>query len=517
MTSNVAPPRFGEHQRERLTKLLRLVGSVHEHESTAARAAISRLLQQFTKTWSDLVELLGGSQASIHPDLVRNLTGLGSDDCAGARIRLDEWRAWHHKSWNDLVDQLYSLTPEPWVAISPGDMDSEPDPDLLSLLIGTLKEYVELKPCEYITVALWALHTHCYRDFMVTPRLVLRSPTPGCGKTVLMDILERLTARGIKYDSLTAAALLRLIDATRPTLMLDESDNLGIALQQNGTLKAILNAGHRAGGTRAIVVDGEVRRFEVFTPVALALPDTSGGLTRTLDSRAITINMERAQHELKRFDINHSDGTLDRVYGQILIWRRAAKLDPDPRMPAGTLNRTADNWRVLLSVADSLGHGKLARETMCEMAKLHRDADCKVELLSDIRTLFSDRLSDRSRNEADRSRPVDLYAADRFPSKFLLDALHALDDSDWTEFCGVRGDEAPHRLRPSEMTSMLGAFGIRTRTIWPPEERTAETKSVKGYQREQFEVTWNKYCGTPAQAAQGNNVRDLRRAGIGTV
>ncbi len=234
-----------------------------------------------------------------------------------------------------------------------------------------------------------------------------------------------------------------------------------------------------------------------------------GGLPRTLNSRCITINMRRSQRELKRFDAHHSDGTLDRVYGQILIWRRATKLDPDPRMPAGTLNRAADKWRAMLSVADSLGHGELARKAMCEMAKQHRDADAKILLLADIRTLFEDR---RQQGRADPS-----VAADRFPSGALLDALHAMDDSDWCDFYGARGDEAPHKLRASEMTSMLGAFGIRTRSLWPPGKRTAETKSVKGYLRSQFEVTWAKYCGTPAQAAQASNVSKLRRVDSGTL
>lgn len=529
MTGTGAQRRFDERERKLLTALLRLVGSENVHETESACTAIGRLLEQFGKTWADLVELLGGSPQLIHPDLIRELTALGSDDHAGARGRIDKLLEQHRRNWNDLVSELCALAPAAWVGISWSSGDPEPDADLLSSIIGTLKQYVALKDSEYITVALWILHTHCYRNFMITPRLVLRSPTPGCGKTVLMDLLERLTARGARYGSLTTAALVRLIDATRPTLMLDEADNLGIALQQNGVLRAILNEGHRAGGRRPIMVDGEVRVFEVFTPVALALPDTMGGLTRTLDSRSITINMERSERELKQLDINHLDGTLDRLHGQILIWRRGVKLDSNPKMPVGTLNRDADNWRAMVSVADSLDHGGLARGAMVEMAKLHRDADCKVDLLTDIRTLFDRRVAARTLlddphaarrfeskallNEALHAAAhtlFDQHAVDHFPSKILLDALHALDDSDWTEFRGVRGDEAPHRLRHSELTSMLGAFGIRTRSIWPLGKRE-ETKSVKGYLREQFEVTWTKYCGgTPAQTAQGSNIRSLR-------
>jgi len=196
MTGTGTQRRFNEREHKLLVKFLRSVGSDNVHEAEAARAAINRLLLQFSKDWSDLVELLGGSVAGIHPDLIRHLTALGSKDHADARCRIDEWRARYRKSWNDLVDQFCSLAPESWVGSSLSG-DPEPDPDLLGSIIGTLKQYVELKPCEYVMTAAWILHTHRFRNFMITPRLVLRSPTPGCGKTVLMDILTRLTGAGL--------------------------------------------------------------------------------------------------------------------------------------------------------------------------------------------------------------------------------------------------------------------------------------------------------------------------------
>jgi hypothetical protein len=290
MTSSIGShiPRFGELQRERLTKLLRTFGSTNEFESAAARAAIDRLLKGHGKAWSDLVELLGGSPAGIHPDLIRDLTALGSDDHVGARAGIQELLDRHRKTWNDFIDQLCTLAPAGWVSHASWK-DPEPVADLLALLVGTLKEYVELTPAEYIAVSLWILHTHCFRSFMVTPRLALRSPTPGCGKTVLIDLMVRLTARGKKYDAITTAALYHLIDETQPTLLIDEADNLGIALQANGKLRSVLNAGHRHGGTVGIQERYRTRDFSVFAPLALALalPDTIGGLTRTLDSRCI--------------------------------------------------------------------------------------------------------------------------------------------------------------------------------------------------------------------------------------
>jgi hypothetical protein len=46
---------------------------------------------------------------------------------------------------------------------------------------------------------------------------------------------------------------------------------------------------------------------------------------------------------------------LDAAYGQVLLWRRDVELKSDPDMPLR--NRMADNWRPLISIADTLGWG----------------------------------------------------------------------------------------------------------------------------------------------------------------
>lgn len=332
---------------------------------------------------------------------------------------------------------------------------------------------------------------------MVTPRLALRSPVAGCGKTVTIDILSRLVARPAKFDSITASAIYHLIDANHPTLLIDEADNLVLGLQANGKIRAVFNSGHREGGTVAIREGDETKRFSTFAPLALALPDIVGGLPRTLNSRCITITMQRSQRELRRYDINHPDLVFDAAYAQILLWRRDVVLNPDPAMPAGMRNRFADNWRPLLSIADSLDWGEQAREAMTFFAHAFQDADVRILLLIDIRKVFTTK------------------AADRLPSKTLIDALNAIDDSDWREFRGIRGDQQPHKLKGSELATMLREFGIRSRTIWPL-HRTATSKSTKGYRRQQFEEAWRTYIADADTPAQPSQIRGLRLATGGT-
>ncbi len=387
----------------------------------------------------------------------------------------------------------------PWLASSTAQDDLIRDPNLIGLVRQLLHDYVHLRTeHEYTMVALWILHTHVYNRFMVTPRIALRSPVPGCGKTQLIDVLIKLVARPEKVDSITTASIYHLIDESHPTLCIDEADNLGIALNQNGKLRAVFNSGHRHGGNVKIMGRAGVQTLSTFAPLLLALPDAFQGLPRTLDSRCITLMMERSdgKRELKRLEPYRPDAALNLAYEQILLWRTDADLKPDPKMPEGINNRLADNWRPLISIADNLTDkdfdwGTMAREAMAYFARAIRDGDAGILLLEDIRRVFG--------------------TGDRMFTKTIVEKLLAMDDSDWSEFRGTRGDQSPHKLKDTEMASMLRNFSIRSRTIWQP-KRTTASKSQKGYYRQQFEDAWRKYCpdDTPAQPNKHNALHMIK-------
>ena len=293
--------------------------------------------------------------------------------------------------------------------------------------------------------------------------------------------------------------LYRLIDEAHPTLLIDEVDNLGLALHRMaafGPCSTVVIA--RAATVRDLGAWLEYANFSTFAPLALALARYVRGLPRTLNYRCITITMERhdGQRQLQRFDAIQPDPALEVAYHQILLWRQEVELNSDPELPLR--NRFADNWRPLISIADSLGWGEQAREALVIFAREYHDADVKILLLTDIRKVF------------------DLRRVDYLPTKILLEALYEIDGAEWSEFCGVRGDQPPHKLKDTELARMLRDFAIRPRTIWPP-NRTPKSKSAKGYRRSQFEGAWRKYCADDGTTAQGSNIMSLRRAGDGTV
>src|SRR5216683_6054463 len=125
---------FGERERQRLVKLLRSLGNNNQHEAETARGMIDRLLREFGKTWADVPQLLSGTRTDIHADVAGAIAAFGSCDpdvVAKARAYLAELLKQHRKSWNDLVDELLSISPAAWVSGPPAS-ELDPVPDLLA-------------------------------------------------------------------------------------------------------------------------------------------------------------------------------------------------------------------------------------------------------------------------------------------------------------------------------------------------------------------------------------------------
>src|SRR5262249_7014516 len=160
--------------------------------------------------------------------------------------------------------------------------------------------YLVLPEAAAEALALWCAHAHAFEAFVHTPRLNFYAPEKGCGKTTGLDVVATLTPRSLRTENITAPILFRLVEAQRPTLLLDEADKI---LHQADELCGLLNAGHKRGAM-ALRCEGEnnvVRGFRAFAPAAIA---GIGSLPGTLTDRSIMIRLARAKpDEIKvRFD-----------------------------------------------------------------------------------------------------------------------------------------------------------------------------------------------------------------------
>ena len=362
----------------------------------------------------------------------------------------------------------------------------------LELVHHVLQEWIDVQPHEYIGIALWILHTHVFDRFEVTPRLALLSPVRGCGKTNALKLFEKLTPNAARYENVTAAVLFRLLDAGGYTLLLDEGDNIG--LKMDHIMRRVLNGGYDRGGHTGRVVNGIPRDYSTFGPLAIG---AIGTLPLPLMQRSTIINMQRSKRDdlktKEQLSTPEEVNRLEAVRRIIVTWaQNNPTLSKTTKLPKILRLRTADNWRVLISVADSFGDAywsKAARDAAVVFAAGYHDEDAPVALITDIRTIFIRR------------------HVDRITSLDLSQELHQLEDGMgiWTAWCGDNDDQASHAISQGEIATLLRRFSrteLRPRPLFTSKSAVA----ARGYYRAQFEPWWARYCPEHGNA----EVRQLR-------
>ncbi len=354
--------------------------------------------------------------------------------------------------------------PEPWPYAVNGD-------EVLQEVSRTFSKYLVLPPGAADALTMWCAHAHCFDVFLCSPRLNLRSPEKGCGKTTALDLVTLLVPKPLKTENISVAPLFRVVQMHAPTLLVDEVDSF---LKGNEELRGLLNAGHRRGGKvfRCVGEGHEVRGFNVSAPVVLA---GIGQLPPTLHDRSIGISLVRAKpgEVSARFDSRHTEreAELCRKLARWIADNRTIIEACDPGLPAGCHNRTADNWRPLFAIAEAAG-GSWPERMRQAFAALETGTDIAahgrgVELLSDLRDIFG------------------AIRLDRLPSKRICEELGKREDRPWPEY------RNGFPISPVQLAKLLKPFGVTPRDV------RIETEVLKGYHLEDFTDAFARYLATP--------------------
>ena len=356
---------------------------------------------------------------------------------------------------------------------------------LIANLAAAIRRHVVLGTAEADAVALWVVAVHAFDAWPVFPRLFVNSPEKGCGKSTLLDVLSRLVPKALGASGITPASLFRVIEAARPTLLLDEADSYA---RDNEDLRGVLNAGHRRDGAviRTVGEDHEPRQFSAWAPVALA---AIGRLPGTIEDRSIAIGLRRRRPdesvEPLRLD---RTGELEDLARKAARWaadRAAEIVATDPAMPEGIINRAADNWRPLLAIADLAGGAwpKGARRSAAELSAEGDDqSSIGVAVLADIRRAFV------------------VKGVDRLSSDELATYLGSLDDRPWPDY------RAGKPISKTQVARLLKPLRISSGTIRLPDGNTP-----KGYYLTAFRDAFARYL--PGENATTPQPKDSCAAG----
>lgn len=331
-------------------------------------------------------------------------------------------------------------------------------------------------PDHYLVVALWIMSTHALDAFARTGYLAITSPERMCGKTQALELLEALCARPWKIDGPpTEAVLFRKIEASTPTLLLDEVDLLVKAGDQRfAAIASMLNSGYKRGATvPRCVGEGasmETRDFSVFCPKALAginartWPDT-------LRSRCLPIHLHRVPQAdraaLERWRPDRLAHEIDPLRDRLAAWGEAAveSLREYQHPQVDELSPRAEEiLEPLFAIAAAAGCVDRAQTVAISLMNTQGSGpeSTGALLLGALRTMFEHR--------------------DRMTTAEILVALNEDETLPFTSFHGGDG------MRPRDLANLLGRYGVS------PTAFKLGGRTLRGYMRSDLSTNWDLYA-----------------------
>lgn len=325
-------------------------------------------------------------------------------------------------SANDVASQ--PTAGEQHLRLVADDVEPVDGAELLDELVAFVCRYVVLTPAQVSVLALWIVHTHAIDAADTTPYVSITSAEKESGKTQTLETLEHLVARPWLTGRVSAAVLVRKVDAVQPTLLLDESDAaFGGEKEYAEALRGLLNTGYRQSGKASLCVGQGAgltyKDFSTFCPKAIA---GIGELPDTVASRSIPLRLRRRRPDesVERFRRREveADAASLRERAATFADAHLEQLEPArPALPDELGDRAQDVVEPLLAIADAAGGEwpTLAREAFVELLRLQQvdDESMGVRLLADVRAIF------------------ETGGADRVSTADLLAELVALDEAPW--------------------------------------------------------------------------------------
>jgi hypothetical protein len=239
---------------------------------------------------------------------------------------------------------------QPW----PEEVDGA---DLLDDLAEAIGDYVVISKEQLWCVALWVAFAHCFAAAACAPKLWINSAEKRSGKSRLLQVLRHLVTRPLSAEYISPSAIFRIIEAQRPTLLLDEIDTY---FKDNEAIRGIFNSGFDPQGGAIISVpsgDGwEAKRFSTWAPQAMA---GLGEVADTVADRSFRIELERKPRDKTVKRLRHRDvGPLVDLAQKAVRWSADHCKDlvgAAPTMPRGLNDRASDAWELCIALAIVLG------------------------------------------------------------------------------------------------------------------------------------------------------------------
>jgi hypothetical protein len=247
-------------------------------------------------------------------------------------------------------------------------------------------------------------------------------------------------------------------------------------------MRRLINAGHDRSETVARKIGKQTKRFQLYSPMALAGKMAVYDVPDTIRSRSVVIPMQRRlpDEKIERWNRRTSAVEAEPLRWLLQCWAELVHgyalecVGPDrPVLPKSIEDRDADVWEPLLAVAELAGGHWPERARVAAVAHVAQDGVKNmptegIELLADIKAVF-DKL--------------------QVKAIFTVDLLAELGNMDrrW------------RRLDGRSLARTLHSYGMNKT------HRDQRIGGVvkKGYRREYFDDAWSRYLPPRATGATG--------------
>lgn len=289
---------------------------------------------------------------------------------------------------NEVAD---TSTPFPEIEAWPDRVDGG---ELVAEILETIQRFCILPGHSAVIAAFWVLHSHAHDTADISPILSVLSPEKRCGKSTFAAVIAAMAPKPMHLVGVSPAVIFRVIEAYKPTLVVDEGDTF---LSENEEMRGLLNGGHNRATAyvwRCHGDDNTPTRFTVWAPKLIAMIGTPPD---TVLDRSVVVNLRRktADEHVDRFHNRRAKSLLP-IAQKAARWVadnvRALEM-ADPSLPDDLNDRAQDNARALVAIADLIGGrwpDTLRNALVRSHAKLAEDepASKGVLLLTDIQEIL---------------------------------------------------------------------------------------------------------------------------------
>ena len=377
--------------------------------------------------------------------------------------------------------------------------------ELLDDIVALIKRFMYLGDREIDLLAVWVAHTYIYMREIHTPYLWITSPARRCGKSLLLEILELLVRDPYRMSGGSIAALTRIMNEKKPTLLLDEIDNQFLfGTEYVAKLSMLLNDGWKQGARTTVVQrtkggSFELEEFDSYVPKSFAgiganLPEA------TLD-RSIPIKLHaRPKAEKKeRFRIKYVGDDFAAIKERLEVWAAETtcdELDVLSEQPDELSDRAQNIFEILFMITKEAGPVwlKKVQEASVEVMNSMEESKPKgILLLEACWEVFESKSQKATRDP------------NRISSEMLVTEIRDAGKGE-----SVWGPDG-HNLNATQLANELKEFRVKRKTTTIRINGT----NVKGWQRSQFIKAWESYCPDIKTESEARNTGDSRNGVTG--